>query len=329
MTTPGSGISLVQRQLPSKILSKPGYVGTKGTHLNMKTTIINPLIPQADGTLVRRYPGFGNINGSEQFGNSTYHSLQLTLRRRWARSTLQAVYTKSKDLTSGDESSRFNTAPFPVPWNDYSRGRGPANFDRPQRLAITFSRSAQQVLEGTGPCVVQQLVAERLYHRAMGIPLSVVNRDSGAGLGGTIADVTGNFLSNVVAGASLIHPTGSTKDNLRTYINKDAFVKAPVGTFGNSGRGMFRGPGQVGSDLSVFKDFKLTERSSPHYCTEFFNLLNHANFALGRRYERKLTHWTSQFVGRVHQHAGKRQTHPVRPTIELPIGSRPVKPSRA
>jgi hypothetical protein len=214
----------------------------------------------------------------------------LTLRRRWARSTLQAVYTKSKDLTSGDESSRFNTAPFPVPWNDYSRGRGPANFDRPQRLAITFSHDLpSKFSKGLGRVLFNNWSVNGYIIAQSGIPLSVVNRDSGAGLGGTISDVTGNFLSNVVAGASLIHPTGSTKENLRTYINKDAFVKAPVGTFGNSGRGMFRGPGQWNSDLSVFKDFKLTERFNLQYRTEFFNILNHANFALGSDTNGKLS----------------------------------------
>jgi hypothetical protein len=38
----------------------------------------------------------------------------------------------------------------------------------------------------------------------------------------------------------MIHPSGSTKDNLNSYVNKAAWVKAPTGTFGNSGRGMFR-----------------------------------------------------------------------------------------
>ena len=71
---------------------------------------------------------------------------------------------------------------------------------------------------------------------------------------------------------------GDTKDNLNAYITRDAFTKAAVGTFGNSGRGMFRGPGQWNVDYSVFKEFPFTERWRLQFRTEFFNLFNHANF---------------------------------------------------
>ncbi|MEP6536873.1 MAG: TonB-dependent receptor [Bryobacteraceae bacterium] len=280
----------VQRQLPKNILVETAYIGTKGTHLNMKTTQINPLIPQSDGTLVRRFPGFGNIAGSEQWGNSTYHSFQLTVKRRWALSTVQAVYTKAKAITSGDESSRFNTGPFPAPWNDYTRARGPANFDRPQRMVVNFTQDLpNKFTSGFAKAVLNNWSMNGYFIIQSGIPLSVVNRDSGAGLGGTETDVTGNFLSNVISGVPLIHPSGSTKENLQSYINKAAWSKAPIGTYGNAGRGMFRGPGQWNTDFSVFKDFKIRERINLQFRSEFFNILNHANFALGSDTNGKLS----------------------------------------
>jgi hypothetical protein len=51
-----------------------------------------------------------------------------------------------------------------------------------------------------------------------------------------------------------------------------------VGTFGNAGRGMFRGPGQWNLDFSLFKDIPITERFKLQFRTEFFNLFNHTNF---------------------------------------------------
>ena len=39
--------------------------------------------------------------------------------------------------------------------------------------------------------------------------------------------------------------------------------------------------GQWNVDASVFKIFSVTERWKMEFRTEFFNLLNHANFALG------------------------------------------------
>ena len=80
-----------------------------------------------------------------------------------------------------------------------------------------------------------------------------------------------------MADAALINP-GSTKDNLYNYINKAAWSKAPAGTVGNSGRGIFRGPGQANLDFSLFKNFPIHERTKLEFRTECFNILNHANF---------------------------------------------------
>ena len=80
----------IQRELPrAHLLLETGYIGTKGTHL-MATQYINPLIPQSDGTLVRRYPGFGIITMTLQDGDSTYHSWQTTLKRRYGQFDLPA-----------------------------------------------------------------------------------------------------------------------------------------------------------------------------------------------------------------------------------------------
>ena len=113
-----------------------------------------------------------------------------------------------------------------------------------------------------------------------GFPLTVINTTSGQGLGGVTNNANGNGFSNVISGVPLIHPTGSTKDNLTQYVNRAAWSPAPAGTFGNSGRGMFRGPGQWNADVSLLKDFLLTERFRAQLRCEAFNILNHANFAL-------------------------------------------------
>lgn len=268
----------MQRQLPSNLLLETSYVGTKGTHL-MARRNFNPLIPQPNGTLLRQYAGFGDLLVTAQNGDSTYHSLQITLKRRAARSTFQLAYTASKTLSDGDEGARFFTSLSRTPWNDWSRAKGPANFDRPQRLALTFVHELpNRFTSRIGKGIFNDWSVNGFLIVQSGEPLTVFNRDSGLGLGGTAVDPTQAFNSNVVAGVPLIHTSGSTKENLKTYINKDAWIKAPRGTYGSSGRGMFRGPGQWNLDFSVFKDFKASERFTAQFRTEFFNLFNHANF---------------------------------------------------
>src|SRR5205085_9936483 len=54
-----------------------------------------------------------------------------------------------------------------------------------------------------------------------------------------------------------------------------------VGSFGNMGRNIFRGPGFVNLDASVSKLWRLNERVHLQFRGEIFNIVNHANFASG------------------------------------------------
>jgi hypothetical protein len=54
----------------------------------------------------------------------------------------------------------------------------------------------------------------------------------------------------------------------------------PNRVFGNSGVGILRGPGLANVDVNVSKVFRLTEAHSLQFRSEFFNLLNHANFGV-------------------------------------------------
>jgi hypothetical protein len=51
-----------------------------------------------------------------------------------------------------------------------------------------------------------------------------------------------------------------------------------AGTYGNLGRGTYTGPGLADLDVSLFKNFPVTERISTQFRAEFFNVLNRANF---------------------------------------------------
>jgi hypothetical protein len=274
----------VQRELPGNMLIETAYVGTKGTHL-MAQRNFNPLVPVGGAPLVsgvrltRLYPGFGDLLVTAQNGDSSYHSFQLTAKKRVAKTNFQLAYTVAKTLGNGNESARFFTALWPTPWNDLSRARGPANFDRPQRLTFVFNHDLPGHFQSTaGKLLFNDWSINGFLVTQSGTPLTVTNRDSGRGLGGSsISTNATNLFANVAAGAQLKNP-GSAKDNLNGYINRAAFTRAPAGTFGNSGRGMFRGPGQWNVDFSIFKDFSLTERYKLQFRTEAFNLFNHANF---------------------------------------------------
>jgi hypothetical protein len=58
------------------------------------------------------------------------------------------------------------------------------------------------------------------------------------------------------------------------------FVAPGVAQFGNIKRNQFTGPGELMSDMSIFKNFTITERVKAQFQAEFFNIFNHPVYAL-------------------------------------------------
>jgi hypothetical protein len=82
---------------------------------------------------------------------------------------------------------------------------------------------------------------------------------------------------------------GSVTSKLSNYFDAACFTKPPIigadgiGTgFGNSATGMVDGPGQANIDLALSKTLTANwplEKSSFQFRAEFFNILNHPQFA--------------------------------------------------
>src|SRR5262249_8725723 len=82
--------------------------------------------------------------------------------------------------------------------------------------------------------------------------------------------------------------SGGVKDRVNRFFNSSCITTPPVigddgmaTAFGNLGVGVANGPGQFNVDMSIRKDIPLTsdENSRIEFRAEFFNLLNHAQFA--------------------------------------------------
>jgi hypothetical protein len=75
----------------------------------------------------------------------------------------------------------------------------------------------------------------------------------------------------------------ATVDSLNTFgcyfQGHSVLIPPALGTFGNSGRNIWRDSGFRNWDLSLIKSFKFQERLTAQFRAEFFNVLNHPNFA--------------------------------------------------
>lgn len=284
----------VQRQLMSDSLFTIGYVGSKGTNLIGVVDLnqIRPGLAAAAGLVpanahitaattarlnrLRPYPGYNAINSIQSWFNSNYHALQVSYQKRFrGNGTLNFSYTWSKSITDNG-SDRSNS-----PQNTYAWGaeRALSPLDRRQVLTAAYVYDlpffrGQRGLTG---------------HALGGWELSgIVTWNTG--LPATVTSSLGNDPGGLgILGASASSPrpdaigdpyAGSDIKTINKWFNTAAFAEVPVGQYrpGNVGRSVIESPGIVRWDISVFKNFALTERVRLQVRGEMFNALNHANF---------------------------------------------------
>jgi len=170
-----------QRQLPGSTLFDVSYVGSESHRLTTRADW-NPRLPT--GTL-RLYPDYGPVIAKTSEGNSSYHSLQALLNRRFARGfQVSAAYTWSKMIDSTSDGvgtanvqdpNSGNLTSVPVMYGGLKIDRAVSDFDRPQRLAIAYAWSLPGPRTGWAKYVLGawQLAGITIFQS--GTPFSVAN----------------------------------------------------------------------------------------------------------------------------------------------------------
>ena len=288
----------VQHQLTESIVLDLGYYGNKGTHLlggvdlnqvrpgvALAAGLIGPDSPNPDGipsdsvsqlNALRPYPGYGYMDAVMPWFKSNYHSLQFSFEKRFSGSSMfNLAYTWSKNMTNSP-GDRWNA---PQSTYDLGPNYGPAQFDRKQILTASFVyelpfMKAQKGFTGKllGGWQTSGIVA---YNS--GLPFEV-----GSGLS---YDPSGQGI-NAGSWAGLYpdqiaNPNANAPHTFTQWFNTGAFADVPVGQYrpGSEHRGAVRGPGFGRWDLSLFKNFKVTEGSNIQFRAEAFNIWNHTNYS--------------------------------------------------
>jgi len=252
-------------------------------------------------------PAFFTLN--ETTAQSAYNSLQATLSRRFVRGlTFSASYTFARSI---DNASNPGNGAATDDTLDRSGGLDTGNvwgnqlYARANRGLSDFDRTQYFVLDGTWRLPAPNFVrASRIRRLTLadwqlsgivtamsGLPADVFDPAGGSLYG--LVGARPNWAPGMNAVTAISHvPKGY-------YFNPSAFTQAVVqpsqpipsahdptalagdqGTdIGDVGRNVLRGPGQSDSDIdiSVEKQFPLTETRAIEFRADFFNLLNHAN----------------------------------------------------
>jgi hypothetical protein len=259
------------------LLMRVAYVGNKGTHLQSFRER-NAAVYRAGATVAntnarRPYaPYYASMRQLVDSGNSVYHSLQVTLEKRFsANFSLLAFYTFSKSIDDESNNAQFTFSnPHPT---DLRFNRGVSDFDIPHSFRVTGVFALPR-LQGRHPALRWALggwtLTEILDVRA-GLPfgLSSGRDNSFSGMGLDRADITGN---------PALPSNRSIAEKLARYFDPAKASFNALGTYGNSPRNFLRAPGSFNVDSAIQKAFALREKLQLQLRGEFFNTLNHANF---------------------------------------------------
>lgn len=241
----------------------------------------------------------GNINALTPFKNNYYDSLQTKVTRRFTGgSTAGFVWTWSK-ATDYQGNEDLSSLKFPYP-TFFGKDRAVADFDRTHNFKIygmlqpPFGRGQRWAQNGVANHILGGWQISPVISYLTGLPFTV---NGGGGLNangsGQTADLVGQF--HITNGKPL--RTGQTclqTDLTCHYFDPNAFaaafictnpdpLKCPAGQspphYGNTNRNEFRGPGYFEMDLSVARNFKLTERFTLQLRADAFSLTNTPHFA--------------------------------------------------
>jgi hypothetical protein len=268
----------LQQNLSDSVAFQLGYVGSKGSRL---VRLRDANQPDVNGD--RPNPNYGFMDEFATISSSTYHALQATLRTRsWYGLSGFAGYTWSKSLDDASDGIDFNFATVALPQdsNNLRAEHGPSNFDTRDRFTAAFSYSLPNF--GGPKRLTQGWHLNTIITAQSGRPVPIVNSDDTSGANSDVFPTPSNFHQrpNVVPGVNPINSNWESGPDTIGYLNGNAFVDPPFGTFGDLGRNKIYGPHFWNVDFAVSKNTQLFERVNLQLRAEFFNIFNHPNFAL-------------------------------------------------
>ncbi|HYL85125.1 MAG TPA: TonB-dependent receptor [Candidatus Angelobacter sp.] len=260
----------IQQELPGGVVLNTGYNGAKGTRLDTERALL--------------------VAGNQPFiyesseGNSILHAASVRVRKRMAKGVgLSAQYVYSKSI---DDASSIGGGGSVVAQNafDISADRGLSSFDQRHKftgnwiydLPIGENRRFSPKGAWSGIFGGWQWSGDF----TVGSGLYFTPRVLGGGLD-ISRGVSGSLRANSVAGQSV----ASSNPTSFEWFNKAAFC-APSATctsaansvFGDAGRNIIEGPGQVALDMSLNKTIQIKEFRALDFRISANNVFNHVNF---------------------------------------------------
>jgi carboxypeptidase family protein/TonB-dependent receptor-like protein len=264
----------VQRELPGGVLFEAAYVGSQGHRLPF---LVNINQAQPDGTPAP-FAGVGQVQDVRAIGDSTYHSGQFKLEKRFSQGLfLLASYTWSKSIDTVS-SAMFDSSVSGGVQNvfDVQKNRGPSDWDVPHRFSLSYVYDLPYGKRGSGGGALKTLFGNwqvsGLFVARSGMP-------------GTVT--VGNPIPGGDARPNLLHDPNlpSSERTVDHWFDTTAFVanRAADGKTllaGDAGRNIIRGPGYYNLDMGLIKFIPVKNDVRLQLRVEAFNVTNTPHFAM-------------------------------------------------
>lgn len=278
----------VQHQLGSSTVLTANYVGSRGHRLDIGFSGNTGKTPSAvanflptGATTSSPYPYITPADFDTAIGKSSYNGLQASLNgRAFHGLTYLVSYTWSKTLDLGCTGwYGVEGCSIQNPYN-LKNDKGPAGTDVPQLFSaswvyqLPFGKGQKYASSG-GPLdyVVGGWTLNGILSFSSGIPFFV-------GASGDIAHIAANTACCALGFGNYErldflggNPYAANKSPSQ-WLNPAAFAIPSLGTFGNLGRDTLRSDRFKNLDLSLFKQFPITESKRLEFRFETFNLTN-------------------------------------------------------
>jgi hypothetical protein len=278
----------LQRAIGPNAVLSVSYVGSQGRRENYYQAINLPPLSelpaevaagQTDYTTLT-YPGIGQMRLAFNGANSSYNSLQASLTGKVKRDLhLQVMYTLAKAMDStSNTGSGGDLQNVTNPYAGWRFDWGPSVYDRRNVFVGNFVYDLPLFRNATSRALKAGLGGWELA--------GIITETSGAPID---LGTTGTTAASVISNSG--DKSGGVRPNIQGSISypKTAaqwftgnFSAPPCLTgpdcFGNLGFDAIRGPGRNNFDLSLLKNFAITEKFRMEFRAEAFNAWNHTQF---------------------------------------------------
>ncbi|HLQ76565.1 MAG TPA: TonB-dependent receptor, partial [Terriglobia bacterium] len=260
----------IQDEFPGGVVMNAGYNGAKGTRLDTERALV--------------VPGGQPFVYESSEGNSILHAASVRVRKRMAKGLgLSAQYVFSKSI---DDASSIGGGGSVVAQDafDISADRGLSSFDQRHKFTgnwiydLPFGENRRFVPKGTWSHILGGWQWSGDF--TVGSGLYFTPRVLGGGLD-ISRGVSGSLRANIVAGQpiSLSDPTTLKWFNTAAFCAPSASCVNPNGSiFGDAGRNIIEGPGQVSLNMSVNKTITIKESRALELRISANNVFNTVRF---------------------------------------------------